>query len=155
MDTATGPATSRYTAQTLEVIDENGYGESKGVQVANKNLRLLFGDENRDGFDSIRIARVVRNAAGMYILDPEFIAPCLSIASNAYLMNLLRRLVEILISKSDALNATRRARGMALAGFSFNDASTFWLLHTVNTAVPDCSTSGACGAAIRKTCGCG
>lgn len=136
-ETPMGPGTSRYTAATLEVIDENGYGESKGVQVATKNLRLLFADENRDGFDSIRIARVVRSAAGIYMLDPEFIAPCLDIGSSAYLMNLLRRQVEILISKSDSLNAVRRQRGQALAGFSFNDAATFWLLHTVNSAVPE------------------
>jgi len=135
-DPTAGSATTRYTAATLDVVDENGYGETKAVQVANKNLRLLFSDENRDGYRSLRIARVVRNAQGIYTLDPEFIPPTVDIASSEYLMNLVRRLVEILISKSDALNAARRQRGSALAGFSFNDAATFWLLHTVNTASP-------------------
>ena len=135
-DPSSAAASTRYTAAILPVIDENGYGESKDVQVAAKNLRLLFGDENLDGFNSLRIARVVRNSAGLYVLDPEFIAPCLDIASSEYLMNILRRQVEILISKSDSLNAVRRQRGQALAGFNFNDAAAFWLLHTVNTAIP-------------------
>jgi type VI secretion system protein ImpJ len=135
-DPASTAVATRYNAATLEVIDENGYGESKSVQVANKNLRILFGDENRDGYKSLRVARVMRNSAGVYVLDPEFIPPLLDMAASEYLMNLLRRQVEILISKSNSLSAARRQKGSELAGFNFNDAAAFWLLHTVNTAAP-------------------
>src|ERR1035441_6131258 len=38
-----GSATTRYVAETVEVVDENGYGEPKSVQVATKNFSLLFG----------------------------------------------------------------------------------------------------------------
>ncbi len=136
-DLQAGVATTRYIADTLEVVDENGYGELKSVQVATKNFRLLFGNQNLDGFVTLQIARVVRNESGKYALDPAFIAPCLDISSSEYLMNLLRREIEILVSKGDSLSASRRARGESLADFTASDAGNFWFLHTVNVTVPE------------------
>jgi type VI secretion system protein ImpJ len=132
-----GGATTRYVAETVEVVDENGYSEAKSVQVAAKNFQLLFGNQNLDGFVAMQIARVVRNEAGKYALDPGYIAPCLDIASSEYLMNLLRREIEILVSKGDSLNASRRQRGESLADFNASEAGNFWFLHTVNSSVPE------------------
>lgn len=124
-----GGATTRYIAETLEVMDENGHSESKSVQVANKNFRLLCSTQSLDGFVTLRIARVARSETGVYVLDRGFIAPCLSIASNEYLMNLLRSELEFLIAKADSLSANRRQPGQDLADKSL-------LLHTVNSFVP-------------------
>lgn len=129
--------TTRFIAETLEVVDENGYGESKSVQVAAKNFKLLFGNQILDGFVTIQIGRVVRNELGKYALDPAFITPCLDIASSEYLMNLLRGQIEILVSKGDSLNATRRQRGESLADFNPSEAGNLWFLHTVNSSVPE------------------
>ncbi len=65
--------------------DNGGDDEEKPVQVARRTFRLLFEDEYRDGFSSFRIAQVIRNAAGIPILNPRFVAPCLNLASSAYL----------------------------------------------------------------------
>ena len=130
-------ATTRYVAEALEIQDENGYGDQKTVQVAAKNFRLLFGNQSLDGFITIRIARVVRNEAGLFALDPAFIAPCLDIASSEFLMSMLRRQIEILASKSESLAAGRRQRGQRLADFNASETATFWLLHTVNSYLPE------------------
>ena len=132
-----GGAATRFIAETLEIQDENGYGDQKSVQVGVKNFRLLFGNQNLDGFVTLRIARVVRNEAGLYQLDPAFIAPCLDIASSEFLMSMLRRQIEILASKSESLAAGRRQRGQKLADFNASETGNFWLLHTVNTALPE------------------
>jgi type VI secretion system protein ImpJ len=126
-------ATTRYTADPQEILDENEYADAKTVQVASRNFRLLFGDENRDGFAVLRIARVMRNEAGVYVPEPAFIAPCLNIASSAYLMNLVRRQIEALISKADSL----RQRGEPLSDFNSSAVRAFWLEHTVNSSVPE------------------
>ncbi len=136
-DPSAGAATTRYVAESLEILDENGYDEQKTVQIAAKNFCLLYGGQNLDGFVTLRIARVVRNEAGAYMPDPEFIAPCLDIGSSEYLMNLLRRQVEILVSKADSLGANRRQRGQSLADFSASETAKFWLLHTVNSCLPE------------------
>src|SRR5206468_8081949 len=84
-----------------------------------------------------RIAQVIRNAAGIPILNPRFIAPCLNLASSNYLTTLLRRQIEILATKSAALSAPLRQRGKLVAEFSASETANFWLLHTVNSYLPE------------------
>jgi type VI secretion system protein ImpJ len=128
---------TRYVAETRMVTDENVGAEEKPVQVARRTLRLLFEDEYRDGFSAIRIAQVIRNAAGIPVLNSRFVPPCLNLASSNYLTMLLRRQVEILATKSGALSGPRRQRGKALAEFLPSETANFWLLHTVNSYLPE------------------
>jgi type VI secretion system protein ImpJ len=130
------PAT-RYLAETRLFTDENTGGEEKPVQVARRTFRILFQDEYRDGFSSLRIAQLTRNAAGIPILNPRFIAPCLNLASSTYLSGLLRRQIEILATKSATLSGPRRQRGKITAEFSPSETANFWLLHTVNSYLPE------------------
>jgi type VI secretion system protein ImpJ len=130
-------ANTRYVAENLPVVDENTDDEAKIVQVGRKNFRILFGDEILDGSTTLRIGRLVRDQAGQHILDPDFIAPCLDIASSEYLLGMIKRETEILRSKSGMLAAGRRQKGADLAEFSTSDVANFWLLHTVNTYLPE------------------
>jgi type VI secretion system protein ImpJ len=132
-----GGAATRFVAETLEIQDENGYGDQKSVQIGAKNFRLLFGNQNLDGFVTLRIARVMRNDAGLYQLDPTFIAPCLDIGSSEFLMSLLRRQIEVLASKGESLAARRRSAGSGLADFNSSETAAFLQLHTINSAVPE------------------
>jgi len=136
-DLSSGAPGSRYLAETRMFTDENTGNEEKPVQVARRTFRLLFEDENRDGFSALRIAQLTRNAAGVPILNPRFIAPCLNLASSYYLTTLLRRQIEILATKSGALSAPRRQRGKLVAEFSASETANFWLLHTVNSYLPE------------------
>jgi type VI secretion system protein ImpJ len=133
---APGSVATRYAAETIEVTDESSGNEQKLVQVARKNFRLLFEGQNRDGFATLRIARVNRKDAA-YALDSDFVAPCIDISASDQLMMMLRRLIEILATKSESLNANRRQRGQNLADFSVSDTAHFWLLHTVNSCLPE------------------
>jgi type VI secretion system protein ImpJ len=135
---ATGaPPDTRFVVETRTAVDANEGVESKPVQVAKRNFRLLFGPEHRHGFTCLRLARVARDAAGQCLLEPTFIAPCLDIAHSEYLMGLLRRQVEILAAKSRLLSSSRRERGKAVAGFSSSETTDFWLLHTANSCLPE------------------
>jgi type VI secretion system protein ImpJ len=136
-DSATGPPTTRYLAETRMFTDENTGSEEKPVQVARRTFRVLFEDEYRSGFSAFRIAQVTRNAAGISILNPRFVAPCLNLASTPYLSMLLRRQIEILATKSAKLSGPRRQRGKMLAEFSPSETANFWLLHTVNSYLPE------------------
>jgi type VI secretion system protein ImpJ len=132
-----GPPGTRYVAETRMFTDENSGDEEKPVQVARRTFRLLFDDEYGVGHSLLRIARVTRNAAGIPLLHPKFIAPCLDVSSSAYLTMLLRRQIEILAAKSAALSGPRRQRGKAVAEFSPSETANFWLLHTVNSCLPE------------------
>ena len=136
-DSTAAPPTTRYLAETRMFTDENTGNEEKPVQVARRAFRILFEDEYRDGFSTLRIAQVTRNPAGLPILNPRFIAPCLNLASSSYLSGLLRRQIEILATKSGTLSAPRRQRGKMTAEFNPSETANFWLLHTVNSYLPE------------------
>ncbi len=119
--------------------DENTGLSEKPVMVARKNLRLLFEDENREGSSTLRIARVRKTAAGLFQLDPHFVAPLLNLNASDYLLSIARRLVEILSAKSSALSGARRQKNQSLADFTASDIANFWLLSTINTAFPEIS----------------
>jgi type VI secretion system protein ImpJ len=133
---ASGGIATRYAVETVEINDESTSNESKIVQVGRKNFRLLLEGQNLEGFTTLRIARVTRRD-GFYALDPDFIAPCVDISSSDHLMMLVRRLIEILSTKSESLNANRRQRGQDLADFSVSETAHFWFLHTVNSCLPE------------------
>lgn len=133
----TGLPATRYLAETRMFADENTGNEEKPVQVAKRTFRILFEDEYRDGFSVLRIAQVTRSAAGIPILHPRFVAPCLNLGSSPYLGMLLRRQIEILAAKSATLSGPRRQRGKITAEFSPSETANFWLLHTVNSYLPE------------------
>lgn len=130
-------AETRYRAEVEMVRDENTGQSEKPVVVARKNFRLLVGDENREGSSALRIARVRKNAAGLFQLDPHFIPPLLDFQASDYLVSIARRLVEILSAKSSELAGSRRQKNQSLADFTSSDIARFWLLYTVNAALPE------------------
>lgn len=128
---------TRYSSEVRMVPDDSQGADEKPVQIGKKGFRLLFGTEFRDGYSCLRIARLEHSATGVPQLQSSFIAPCLDINSSEYLMSLLRRQVEILLTKSSTLSGPRRERGKAAAGFSAAETDKFWLLHTVNSYLPE------------------
>jgi type VI secretion system protein ImpJ len=132
-----GPADTRYNSETRMMPDDNQGMDEKPVQLGQKTFRLLFGTEFRDGYSSLRVAQLERSPTGVPMLRPSFVAPCMDLASSDYLMNLIRRQVEILLTKSASLSGPRRERGKAAASFSASETDKFWLLHTVNSYLPE------------------
>jgi type VI secretion system protein ImpJ len=129
-------ATTRFLAEMSFFRDENGGTTEKPLQIARKNLRLLAGDESREGCSAIQVANVERSATGTYVLNSQFVPPLLNIAENEYLTGLLRSLVGLLSARSTELSGNRREKNRGLADFSASDIANFWLLYTVNAAFP-------------------
>lgn len=114
-------ADTRYRAEVEVFRDENTGLTEKPVQVARKNLRILVEGESREGSSTMQIASVRRTAAGMFQLDPRFVAPLLDISASDYLVSIARRLVEILSARSSALAGSRRQKNQSLADFTAAD----------------------------------
>jgi type VI secretion system protein ImpJ len=112
-------------------------GDEKAIQVAKKSFRLLFQGENLDGFVTMRIAQIGRSPAGAYIVSPKYIPPLVDISASDYLMMLTRREIEVLTAKSASLAVPRRQKGREVADFTTSEVANFWLLHTVNTYLPE------------------
>ena len=128
-------AQARYVAETRSIYDETTGRDEKPVQLGRKNFSLLLETEIPDGMLSLPIARIMRDGSGHFVFDPNFIAPCTQIAASERLMQILRRLIEILEDKSEAMSPGKGKGTRSWAEYSTRDIAQFWLLHTVNSAL--------------------
>ncbi len=126
----------RYRARPVSMPDENTGENRQPVVLAAKNLRLLFGEDSLQNHVVLQIAELKRTGNGKVVLDESFIPPALSIAASKLLVEIVRRLYEILCAKSATLSDQRRQRGQGMADFTTSDVANFWLLHTVNSHIP-------------------
>jgi len=127
---------ARYRAEIQVLQDENTGLSERPVQVARRNLRVLAGDESRDGYVTLAIGRVHRTASGRFQMDPGFVPPLLDFCASDYLTSIARRLVEILAARSNSIGGMRRQKNQSLADFTSADIANFWLLYTINSALP-------------------
>lgn len=129
-------AIARWHGDEVQRRDEvTGLGE-RPISVARANLRLLFEGEALDGYTTLPLVRLVRDAAGITTMDASYVPPVLDIAASEYLVSITRRLVERVAAKASAVSGTRRQRNQGLADFSVTDVAGFWLLYTLNTHLP-------------------
>jgi type VI secretion system protein ImpJ len=126
----------RYLQDAGVVPDETTGDNERQLAFARGNVRLLYSDELNEGYSSIKIAELERTATGQHTLVENWIPPALNISASSWLVNMLRQLIEILITKSTTLSEQRRQRAAGLADFTTSETANFWLLHTVNSAIP-------------------
>lgn len=126
----------RFLQEGVLVKDETSGTNEQPLAFARPNLRIIFDDELRDGFTTIKIAELERTATGQLKISEAFIPPILKVSANMWLTNMLRQMVEILITKSSSLGEQRRQRTASLADFTTSEIAVFWLLHTINSSIP-------------------
>ena len=100
------------------------------------NVALMVGGENRDGCLSLPVGRLLRTPTGSWTMDEEFIPPLVEVQGSAHMLRLVRRLVEILQVKSQALSGGHRERIKSVVDFGTSDVASFWLLHSINRCFP-------------------
>ncbi len=126
----------RFLQEGAMVKDETSGTNEQPLAYAKSNLRIIFDDELRDGFTSVKIAELERTATGSLKISEEYIPPILKSSASNWLVNMTRGLVEILITKSGSLGEQRRQRNASLADFTTSEVAVFWLLHTINSSIP-------------------
>lgn len=124
---------TRYVAEARPLVDETTGRDEREIRIARKNVRLLLDTESKEGFITLPLARVVRDGAGHYIYDADFVPPCLQVSASERLMLIVRRLIEILQEKSSTLARTASAKGDG--EYSAGEIANFWLLHSVNSSM--------------------
>ncbi len=133
---AEADSNARYLAESRVLHDENTGSDERPVRLGRKNLRLLLDTEPGEDLATLPVARVVRDRAGHFALDPNFVPPVLQIAASAPLMLMVQRLIEILDDKSASIShSPGRETTTGPAEFSTREIANFWLLHAVNSAL--------------------
>ncbi|MFP4165093.1 MAG: type VI secretion system baseplate subunit TssK [Chitinispirillaceae bacterium] len=129
-------ANTRYQSSTQTVTDEAFGQQKKELELAKANFTILFGNESRDNFSSLPVARLVRTASGQIGLDKNFVPPVLSLGAANLICDQLRSLLEMLLAKSSALGQGRKQLKGGFAEFASTEITPLALLQTINTYTP-------------------
>lgn len=125
---------SRYlqkNSQTPDLFTEAAEGE---IAYLLPTASLLTEDQPREAFSCIPLTRLYRSSTGGFDVDEAFLAPSLAIEATPALVLELRRLLESLMAKAQALHDSHREPSKDVLEFRAGDIASFWLLHTTNTA---------------------
>lgn len=87
-----------------------------------------------DGFIYIPIAKIRRDNTGQYDLDPYFIPPILHIKASDFLMQGLKRYLNVIQAKITAIQSNNRENEQKLIEFRSGDIVSFWLINALNCA---------------------
>jgi len=129
-----GRVATRYSGSSTTLADDNSGQDEKPITLGRKNIALVLASEQRDDLLMLPIARVLRDGAGHFVYDTNFVPPCLKLSASPTLLRLAQRLVEILEDKSAAvLGSKDRNRGQFQAGISSGQVAQFWFLHTLHS----------------------
>ena len=134
-DEDTGSA--RYSAAEIKRPDQNSGLDEKPVEIGRKNLSILAESEVTDRYVSLPMVRVIRDGGGRFLIDPTFVPPSLSLEASPALTEILTRLIEILDEKSTVFTQEQiQKNGVFQAGMSARHVTQFWLLHAINSNIP-------------------
>lgn len=125
---------SRYVQTNIDTPDLFTQAANAELTYLKKTVRLVSEFEPRDSLISFPAVRLRRSSTGGFELDPNFIAPSLTIRSAPLLFIQLRRLMDALQAKVNALYGHHREPSKNVIEFRSGDISSFWLLHTASSA---------------------
>jgi type VI secretion system protein ImpJ len=128
-------AGARFTVSERSLPDELTGGSERPVQLARKNFRLLLDSEAPGELVTLPIARVLRDGAGHFVYDPNWVGPTLRIGASERLRGLVARLADMLSERAAAMLA-ERAGNAGSAEYAPREVAGFWFLHALNTAIP-------------------
>jgi type VI secretion system protein ImpJ len=134
MESPTDDGSLHYRRVAHNVADQFTQAAQAEVSMLKRSVRLLADHEPRDHLVSVPVCRLRRNANGGFELDTRFIPPALSLQASPALQTMLRRLLEMLQAKVDALYGFHREPSKHVVEFRSGDIASFWLLHTASAA---------------------
>jgi type VI secretion system protein ImpJ len=124
----------RYYQVQQEFADQFTDATAAQLSVLGKSVKLLPDHEPRGHLVSMPILRLRRNAAGNVELDPRYVPPSVAIGASPVIFLHLRRLLDVLQAKVDALYGFHREPSKNIIEFRSGDVASFWLLHTASSA---------------------
>lgn len=131
-----GAAHTRMSRESGFLSDYNDGGREQELSWAAPRLRLLAGDESREGFTTIQIADLLRTQSGALVARDTFVPPCFSLQGSDFLVASARRIASAVATRARAISASRIQRTESRVEFSDSEAAKMLLLMSLNRALP-------------------
>jgi type VI secretion system protein ImpJ len=125
---------ARYLIESRETSDLFTDAADAAISTLSKICHLKASSEPLDQYVSFPLMRVRRTSSNGYERDPSFIPPSITLRSAPLLLLLLRRQIDALRAKVDALYGFHREPSQNIIEFRSGDIASFWLLHTASSA---------------------
>lgn len=132
-----GAGVRRFSRELGTALDTNTGGSPQELEWARPNLRILLGNERRDGFATLRIAELVRQENGKFLVLDTRVPPVLTLAAAPFLEAGVRRVLSNMVARQQQLFAERKGRQSAGADFHASEVRKFMLLQTLSTVIPE------------------
>lgn len=126
----------QFLETELSVSDRNSGRSPITIQWAQPNVRILFGEEPRDGTEAIRVAQLIRESSGRVIVRDNSVPPSLHLSVAPFILSGLNRLLSAMGAKQKELKRERTQRKIGSVDLAAASARSFWLLHTISGAQP-------------------
>jgi type VI secretion system protein ImpJ len=124
----------RYLVERRTVTDLFTDAADAEIPMLIKHALLKASSDPLDQYLRIPLVRVRKTPTNGLEEDPDFMPPTLSIQGSRALLLRLRRLLDALQAKVDALYGFHREPSKNVIEFRSGDIASFWLLHTVSSA---------------------
>ena len=131
-----GVRRTRFVAASRPVGDMTGESADLAIAFCRRNISVLFGDESRDDFDSIKVAEVVRTASNALAVSEAFVPSVLCISASPFLLSGVRRLLALMSAKQRQLSEERRQRDAVTVEFGSGDVTRYLQLSALNASIP-------------------
>lgn len=127
-------SSARYTAGEVDVIDAiSGSNATARIRTASLRIRLMLGSDDRSGYHSLGLARIIEVSADKRArLDPSYIPPFMAIAPSEALAGFVNEVQAMLHHRGEAL--APRVSGSSSHGVG--EIADFLLLQVINRAEP-------------------
>ncbi|QID17448.1 type VI secretion system baseplate subunit TssK [Nitrogeniibacter mangrovi] len=129
-----GADTARYAIDNRTVGDLFTDAAEAELPFLVKSAILKAATEPSDAYLTLPLLRLRKTPANGYEKDPGFVAPALTLAGAPLLQLQLRRLLDALQAKINALYGFHREPSKHIIEFRSGDIASFWLLHTASSA---------------------
>ncbi|MCH9685821.1 MAG: type VI secretion system baseplate subunit TssK, partial [Deltaproteobacteria bacterium] len=131
-----GVRMTRFGCSTREVIDLVSAQSEAPVTFARPRATILFGDENRQDYDTIKIAELRRSETGAFELSRDYVPPCMRLSAAPAVLSWLRDVLGLMVTKRRALVRSLSQVDLARVEFTAQDVTRYLQMSAINGHIP-------------------
>jgi type VI secretion system protein ImpJ len=126
----------RFVRGQEKLRDANTGGGEQSLDFADLQPRMIFGHENREGLEAIRVAQLVRSPSGAVVFSPSFVPAALALRGVPSLQRDIRGLLAAMVAKQRQLSSARRQRATGRVEVDGEDVPRLIFLQALNANIP-------------------
>lgn len=126
----------RYTTWSRDVLDLVDAGTEVNVSYVRPRAVVLFGNDNRDDYEVVKLAELRRDGSGGFETTGDFIPTSLRVSGSSLLRQWTTELVTLMVTKRRALMEALGQVDSSRVEFTAQDVTRSLQLGAINTHLP-------------------